>query len=557
MSKLWTLTKVLFKTNFLSGFSNSKKGKKRQFLSGFLLVFLLVFVIGSLGVPIIFSIDGILALAPLENILISLVLPVAGVTTILFSIFSVVSVFYLSKDSDHLLPMPISGKDILLSKFLVSLVNEYYILFMFILPCLVGIGVGIDAGLMYYLFTVIIFLLIPVIPSVVVTLIVLIFTRFTGVLKNKDLFMYISMFLILGFALVYNLVIQEFISVDLENVGTTFGVLENEVIPYLKMFFPFYNSASDSLINYDNLNGIFSLITFISLNFIFLMILHLVGDKLYLKTLIDGKSGSGKKEVSLENIKVKKSSSTRELLKKEWLVVKRTPIFMLNIVVIVFLMPVIFVGSILIGFNGEGLQTVLPSESFVEMYLENPFIYLIVLVACMAFSSFSVAASTSISREGSNAWFMKVIPVSPFKQINVKVLFASILDLIGVFIVIIVPIILFNIPLYYVFCVLVPVILLIFIINYFNILLDLKNPKIKWNEESIAVKQNLNGVISIFFTMAVGGIFGIVAYFFYKYAIDINVVILSGIISLVCGIILTFVVSLFKINENKLLDNVD
>ena len=44
---------------------------------------------------------------------------------------------------------------------------------------------------------------------------------------------------------------------------------------------------------------------------------------------------------------------------------------MLNIVVIVFLMPVIFVGSILIGFNGGSLQTVLPAESFVEMYLER------------------------------------------------------------------------------------------------------------------------------------------------------------------------------------------
>ena len=50
--------------------------------------------------------------------------------------------------------------------------------------------------------------------------------------------MYISMFLIIAFALCYSVVIQEFISVDFENVGTTFGSLEKEAIPYFKMIFP-------------------------------------------------------------------------------------------------------------------------------------------------------------------------------------------------------------------------------------------------------------------------------------------------------------------------------
>ena len=53
--------------------------------------------------------------------------------------------FYLSKDSDHLLHLPIAPKDIMLSKFIVSLMSEYYILFMFILPCLIGVGVGVPA----------------------------------------------------------------------------------------------------------------------------------------------------------------------------------------------------------------------------------------------------------------------------------------------------------------------------------------------------------------------------------------------------------------------------
>ena len=192
-----------------------------------------------------------------------------------------------------------------------------------------------------------------------------------------------------------------------------------------------------------------------------------------------------------------------------------------------------------------------------ETYLASPVVYLKVLLVVVFFMSFSLGASTSISREGSNAWVMKVIPVSCFKQINVKVFFASLIDLLGVVLVVIVPVIALKIPFYYVLCVFVPLILICFLLNYFNIILDLKKPRIKWSEESVAVKQNFNAMISILMTIAISVIFSIVAYLLHSYDVNINVVVLSGIVSGVCGIILAFVIYLFKRNDKKLLINVD
>ena len=338
MSNLWALTKVLFKNNLFSGNEASKGKKKNKARSFILIAFLGVFVICCLGGPIVISMGNILEIAPLENIFISLILPLAGIATIVFSIFSVVSVFYLSKDSEYLLPMPIAPRDIMLSKFLVSLVNEYYILFMFILPCLIGVGVGMDAGFLYYFYTFIVFLLLPIIPSAIVTLIILVITRFTGVVRNKDLFMYISMAIVLIFTFGYTFVIEGFIAIDFQNVGTTFGSLEKEVLPYLKLVFPFYNSAASALINFNNLNGVFSLIAFIAFNFIALLVIYFVGDKLYLKTLISA-SGSSSKKKNVDKIcKMKTRSVFSMLLMKEWLIIKRTPVFMLNIVIIVLLL---------------------------------------------------------------------------------------------------------------------------------------------------------------------------------------------------------------------------
>ena len=87
--------------------------------------------------------------------------------------------------------------------------------------------------------------------------------------------------------------------------------------------------------------------------------------------------------------------------------------------------------------------------------------------------------------------------------------------------------------------------------------MDLKKPKIKWEEESVAVKQNLNGMVSILVTMAICSIFGIMAYVFYLYNIQINVILLGLIISVLSGCALALVVYKFYKNSDKLLENVD
>ncbi len=560
MSKFWSLTKVLLKTDlFASSGDSSKKKKSNKYVTWGLIGLLVIFVIGSLGVPIVIGLNNILKSVPISNIIISLILPLAGVTTIVFSIFSVVSVFYLSKNSEYLLPMPLKARDIMLSKFIVSLITDYYILFLFILPALIGVGVGINANFLYYLYTLIIFILLPVIPSAIVTLVILFLTRFTGMFKNKDLFMYISMGLILVFTFSYNYIVQNVINIDPSQMGNTFADLENNLMPYFKWIFPFYNSASSALINFNSINGLFSIIAFLCFNVIAILVIYFFGDKLYLKT-ITSTNGSKKKKEDIENVinKKKNYSAFSMLMKKEWLVVKRTPVFMLNIVFTALIVPIIVIGSGLMGVitGSNGDTSVLASLSF-NSYLNSPIAYFIVLLVCVFFTSSSLAASTAISREGSNAWFMKVIPVSYFKQINAKVIFASIIDIVGILLIGIVISIMLKIPVLYVISVFIPLVIIDLLLNYFNILLDLKKPKLKWSEESAAVKQNFNGFLSMLITAAVSGILGICAYVSYKTNFKLNIQILSLIISVLFGIVLVIIILWFKKNENKLLENVD
>lgn len=555
MSKFLALTKVLLKNNVFGGISS--KSKKSKYGTSIVVALLILFVVGSVCVPMTYVISSLLEVAKIEKILISLIIPLGGVAVIIFSLFSTISVFCLNKDSDYLLPMPLPARDIILSKFIVSLITQYYILLMFILPCLIGVGIGIDASAMYYVYMTVIFVFLPVIPSSLVTILVLVITRFTGVIKNKDVFMYFSMVLILLFSFGYNYILQNVLVIDPANIGSTMESLENALLPACNKIFPFYNSASDALINFDNLNGLFSLITFIGFNFVALLLVYLIGDKLYLRILTDNR-GSKKKIKNIENkdIKCVKGNKVSWLLKKEWLIIKRTPIFMLNIVAIVFIMPIIIVFSFVISSGSEGSSFLL-NIGDVSLYLKDSLIYIIVLAICIFFTCTSVAASTAISREGSNAWFMKVIPVSYFKQINVKVLFAVIIDMLGVIFTMVLPVIIYKIPVSYILLVLIPLTLIVTIMNYFNILVDLKKPVLKWSEESEAVKQNVNSLISIFGTMGLCALFGVGAYLIYKYDIVINVILLSILISVFCVIILGLVIYYFYKNSDKLMKNID
>lgn len=555
MSKVWVLTKVLLKTSFLSGTGTSRK--KRNKILGFIGVgILFLFVIGSLGLPIIIGLDALLSVVPMHNIVLSLVLPFAGVTTVVFSLFSIINVFYKSKDVEYLLPLPLKAKDILLAKFFVSLISEYYILFMFIFPFLIGVGIGIDAGVLYYVYTCLVFVLLPIIPSVIVTFVILLITKVKGVGKNKDLFAYVSMAIILLFAFVYNYFIQNVISVDVENIGSTLQTLEKMILPYCRLIFPFYNSAVTSLVSYNSLNGLFAFIVFVGINFVFVGLLYWLADGLYLKSLTVTR-GSKNNKVEVEKVINNRSvGSFGWLLRKEWLIIKRSPVFMLNIVIVVFLVPIILVISLLFAFVEEGVIVSFNSE-LINAYLSNPVVYLIVLVVFLFFTSTSSAASTSISREGGSAWFMKIIPVSYFKQVNVKVFFATIIDMVSILFIGVILFILYKIPFYYFLSVLIPVFCIVVLLNYFSIYIDLKNPKLKWDEESVAVKQNLNGLFSTLLCMVVCVIFGIIAFVFYFYNLKMNVVLLSVIISVVSSLVLILVVFMFYKNNDRLLDNVD
>ena len=71
--------------------------------------------------------------------------------------------------------------------------------------------------------------------------------------------------------------------------------------------------------------------------------------------------------------------------------------------------------------------------------------------------------------------------------------------------------------------------------NYIGIMIDIKNPKLNWDNETAAVKQNLNGVFYMFGLWIIGGILAVIGYFLpldgYIYSLVLGVLSTIGCIS--------------------------
>ncbi len=561
MSKIFPLTKVLIKTSLFSQFSASERRKDKKKIGKGLKIFLMglfiLFIFASTLFPMGYSAYGLAKDLNLDNIIISLVVPVAGITTIFFGIFSIISVFYMNKSTQSLLHLPIKSKDLLMSNFIIALISNYFLLIIFVLPFLIGVGIGIEAGFMYYLYATLIFVLIPIIPSVIVCIIVMLLTSFFNIAKYKDRFMYISTLLVVTVSLAYSFGAQYLFSSSLmENLlNGTFGDLDSLIIPYTRKLFPFLNSASDTLLNYKTIFGLFSFITFVGFNLIALVFLYLVGDKLYLKGITKSVGVPQKKTLTKKQVykNINNNGLIREMLRKDWLIIKRTPIYMLNLVIVTFITLIIVLVSMMASMSGgeEALSIGVGEGTF-----QNPVIYLGAFIALLFFSSMSQIAATSISREGQNAWFMKTIPVDYVKQINIKVLLAVIFDIISIMIVGGILIFLFRPPIIYSLSLLVPLIIVIFIQNYLSILIDLKRPRLKWANEQEAVKQNLNVLFGMVVTLVFCLLLGALIFLISLKGLAINVYIISGVLTLLFSILLILVLSYIRNKKNQLFDKI-
>lgn len=500
MNKLIALTKVLLKSGGSS--FNIIKNRKNIIKSSMYRILIIIACLIPLAIMLggyISKIYDMLSLIDQEGIILGLSFIAVCFMEFTFGIFYIMGTFYLSEDTDNLLYLPLRGWQILGARFIVVLMYEYITELIILLPSILVFGIKSSAGVLYYVYSICIFILLPVLPLVLASIPVMLIMRFTKIAKNKDKLKVIGGLVILLFSVGFNVLIQK-MSRNMMNEDVIQGLIvegNKSFITLISKFFPSAKIASDVVLKSSNIQGVISFLLFIGISIVAIVIFLSLGEMLYLNSVV-GISETTSKRQKLTQGQINKhtleNTPFKAYLIKEIRILLRTPAYLISCVIINFLWPLFFMIPFLS--NNEGIEGL----NHIGDMINNPRIAALVVavgVALILFmSSNTSVSSTSISREGKNFYVNKFLPISFEEQVLAKTMVGIILGSIGMIMLLAVIFFIFHIPKIIIAIIALLGLLGIVFANFTGVLIDIHRPKLEWDNEQRAVKQNFNAVFN-------------------------------------------------------------
>ena len=503
------MTKAMFKNDeTLSSFSaSSRSAKKKSFfkskLGTVLLILLLTLSLGSsFGIIVSELYDGLSPMG-LQTLILRLIVPAGGIMVFMFGIFYVMNVFYFSKDVDNYLYLPVRAGEILTSKFLVSLVYEYFIMIIIFVPLLVIYGVKDSAGILYYIYSILALLFIPVLPLVAASIISMLIMRFSKKFKNRDRFNMIAGILSLMLALGLNFGMQYATRILSEGQAVIKDISNLPALKVSAYVLPTNHFAIESLVSYSSLKGLLSLVILIAIALASILLFYFVGNALYFKGVMGVTESKADRKALTSAQMVKETSSKNVLLSyslKELKLVLRTPVYFMNCVLISLIYPLFFLIPFFMGSSEDAMEMDAALQFIRDV--DSGVLIMVMVGAGFFMGSINIISSTAISREGKNFYVVKYIPVSYMTQIYAKILSSFYVEAMGMVILYLILIFLLKVSPMILALSFILVLMASLVVNQIGIFFDILWPKLNWDTEQKAVKQNLNSMFHMFLGFA-------------------------------------------------------
>lgn len=532
MKKVIALTNVFLKSSFSN--YNSKMGiqtgskKKLPKVLYFILILYLIAIFAFLSYNLI---DGFIKIHQ-EKVFIGMILfGIIGFAAFQ-SIFSSINSLYFTKDSEFILPLPLKPYQIISARTIVLILLEYIIEFFIGFVPLVMYGYQTGSGILYYITMLIALILIPIFPILLVSTVIMIIMSFARFAKNKNRFQIIATILALILIIAISLASGS-ISGEMTNEQMAQMLMKaNGMLELIKGYFP----SLDFLVNALTSENIFVVAIEIIKTFLITAVAFgiylFIANKIYLKGLVGNlfSGNSRKTKIRLKENDYKNSKLYKTYIGKEFKILARNPVFLMQCLAPAIFIPIIMIGIVYLQTNSiqkEGFQLL-----FSVINVNSIQIASIVLGIIEFFTMFIYISITAISRDGSNAVFIKYIPVSLYKQYIYKIVPNMIMSLFSIVITLIIAqiILKFNIS------VLIAIFAVSSLMSLFQsmlmIIIDLKRPKLEWDSEYAVVKQNFNLIFPVIIGLVNIGILALVTVFFKNLSIYISLGVLVLVFTL-------------------------
>lgn len=524
MNKYITLTKILLKNgNTSTGIKKNSKIKKASL--GIIILLALLPTIKLFSLFISSAYDYLYKIDQ-QGLILSLGISFTSVFIFFFAIFYSINVLYFSKDIDLLLPLPLKPWEILLSKFTVILIYEYLTEIFILLPILLVYGYKSSGGPLYFIYSTILFLIVPIIPIAAASILNMIIMSFTNIGKHRDILKILGGVFAMVFAIGLNIVLQKMTvsSQNFENIFKMINKGNNSLVSLSNRLFPGSTLSAGSLVYSSNFRGFENLTLFVILNILIVSLFSVLGQYLYFKGAQGGSEISAKR-INLDYSKLNKISSSnskfKALLLAEIKSLFRTPVYFMNCILVNIIIPIVLFIPLLV--QPESFHKLNALMNIKVTSTTTMICIIISLAAGSILGASNSITSTAISREGENIFVKKYLPVSYSTQIMAKVISGVLVAITSIFLILIGLTLFIKLSIYLSIISLLISFVGILLTSMTGILIDLRFPRLHWDNEVKAVKQNFNTFINTIISFIITGILIFSMINFYDYINEIAV----------------------------------
>ena len=501
MSRLPTLIRAGLRSNFGLSVLRHRifKEKKDRWLVP-LFGFAALAVLPSIYGLILLIQNIYLALKPLgqERALLTLGIMAGQLFILLFGLYYVISAFYFSRDLEFLIPLPLKPFEVMASKFAVIMINEYLTVMVIVLPVLIGYGVLARGGLSYWTNGLLVYLFLPVIPLAVVSILVVALMRVINISRKKDALILAGSVLLIAVSIGLQFLLGRSRHGELNGQAmTSFFTSPDSLLNQVGSRFPPSIWATKAIAGGFSASGLLNLALFIGTSLLLFAAILVLSEKLFYRGLVGlGEVSGRRRSLSRAQMSQRVSSGrhpVRAIFAREWRIMNRTPIFLLNGTLVVLIVPILFVmmattgggrgdaGSILkIMTSAQPLFVILASAGF--------------MVVC---GSLNGTSSSTFSREGVQFWISRVIPVAPRDQVAAKFLHSYLVSILGTVTASAVAVAVLHIKVAHLAAAAGLSLVAGVLLTAIGMIIDLARPLLDWTNPQKAIKQNLNVLLAM------------------------------------------------------------
>jgi ABC-2 type transport system permease protein len=456
---------------------------------------------------------GFLQTVGQERVLLTYGILIGQFLVLLLGLYYVISAFYFSRDLEMLIPLPLRPFEIMLSKFAVILVNEYLTMAPLVLPVFIYFGILSRARAAYWVDAAVVYLLLPVIPLAIVSILSVGMMRVVNISRKKDALIIVGSLLLitLGMGIQFYAGRAAGSSINPDAVAAFF-TSPNSLLSRIGAGFPPAVWATRAIAEAGSAAGVGNLLALAGVSLLLFAGILIAAEKLFFGGLIGIGEISGRGRALSRSEMSRRVASRRgpvgAIFEREWQIMNRTPIFLLNGVLTAVIVPAVIILMSKMDSSGGG-QIAL----FLKFLTAAKSSHIILgaalfLVICGCLNG---TASSTFSREGGQFWMSKVIPVSPHDQVLAKFFHSLLVALLGIAAGGLVLVFFLGIGAAVCSTAVLLALPAAVGLTAVAMIIDLARPLLDWTNPMKAIKQNLNVLFGLLADMAVlAAVWGIV-----------------------------------------------